>query len=553
MNRAPKGIIESIASYIRQDPVRMHMPGHKGHTGHEGQKGHEGHKGHETGVAHSCLEEGAVSQVSDMLCHALDSAKILDVTEVHGLDNLNYPNGAIETMQSSMAEAFGTATTYCLVNGATCGILASLIALRMTLGPGTVIVPRNAHRSIISGLVLSGLDPFFVYPEYDGGLGGYLPLTASDIETQLKEACISGRLKPRQPGDLAEYIKGIVLVNPTYSGAYRNIAPICRLADEAGVPVIADEAHGTLFYFSKNLPASAIETGASLVIHGAHKTTQAFTQTGLLHVPVKCLDTFPALARNVEEALRLVQSTSPSYILLASLERAIESLKQDSTWVETMIQSARLIQCKLSSVRGIRVKIPGEDTGLQWDPGKILIDVSGLGISGPQAQALLWEKGKVVPEMVGPDYVLLMVTGADTSSSLEAVARVFQGISDEYVGLHNAKECLPVDSYPEISVCQGGPCSKPLRQEPPRAEAVMPLSQAFYSRGRDFSLKEAVGKISCDTVLIYPPGSPVIVPGERIGEEVVEYLSAAVDCGLEVLGRGYSGHQRELRIFCVQP
>lgn len=536
MDKAPGGILQNIAYYIGQDPVRMHMPGHKGRIKY--RQGKHGHKRDERLRVLLTAEGGAVSDIVDILRGALDAVKPMDVTEIPGLDNLHYPGGVIKDMQDAMAEAFGTAATYCLINGATCGILASLIGLRMTMGPGMVIVPRNAHRSITSGLILSGLEPLFVYPEYDSSFGGYLPLKVSDIEAQLDEAASNGRL------DRAGGIRGILVVNPTYTGVCRDLTGICEYADSLGVPVIVDEAHGTLFSFSDNLPVSAIETGASLVVHGAHKTTEAFTQTGLMHVTAKCARQFPALASNVPEALRLVQSTSPSYILLASLERAIGGLKQDATWVESMIQSAHLIRRELSNIRGIRVRAPEE---ANWDPVKILIDVSELGISGPQVQELLWDKARVVPEMVGPDYVVLMVTGADNSSDVEKVVRAFQEISGECFG-HGR---LSTGSSGEAGAGRANLIKQLLKYEPPRAETVIPLPQAFYSRSRQFSLEESVGKISCDTVLIYPPGSPVVVPGEKMTEEIAEYLRAAIACGLPVLGRGYSGSGEELRVFCL--
>jgi arginine/lysine/ornithine decarboxylase len=519
MDKVADGIIQSIAYYIGQDPVRMHMPGHKGRLRRK------------QGEGRPQGGDEAASHMSGLVLDALDAVKPLDVTEVPGLDNLHYPSGPIKAVQDAMADTFGTAATYCLINGATAGILASLIAVRMTMGPGMVVVPRNAHRSIISGLILSGLEPLFVYPEYDSRFGGYLPLKVSDVQAQLEKAASEGRRDMAGEGRLC----GVVVVNPTFTGVCRDITEICEYADGLGVPVIVDEAHGTLFALSERLPRSAIEAGAALVVHGVHKTTEALTQTGLLHVTPKCVASFPALAVNVAEALRLVQSTSPSYILLASLERAIRSLKHDETWVESMIQSAHLIKGALSGFRGISVRVP---QGAGWDPVKILVDVSGLGLSGPRVQELLWDEARVVPEMAGPDHVLLMVTGADTSDSVEKLVKAFRRISDGCLGLERPGSA--------------GLCSELLTREPPRAERAMPLSRAFYSGSKDYSLEESVGRVSCDTVMIYPPGSPVVVPGEKITAEIAGYLRAAVECGLQVLGRGYACGGEELRVFCLE-
>jgi arginine/lysine/ornithine decarboxylase len=535
MSKVPQGILESLTRYIRENPIRMHMPGHKGMT---------------------------TRPVQEMPGKVLEAVKALDITEVPGMDNLHYPRGAIRATERALSRAFGTSRTHCLVNGATSGILASLLAIRMTLGKGRIIVPRNAHRSIVSGLVLSGLEPLFVYPEYDASLGGYLPLQVSDIKKQLKgwpsngRCSLAGRIKD---------IRGMVLVNPTYFGMARDTSGLCLLAGEMGIPVVADEAHGTLFPFSGRFPPSAIGTGASLVVHGVHKTSKAFTQTGLLHVAQTCTDMFPGLAENVQEALRLVQSTSPSYLLLASLERAMEDFSQDSEWVQTVVESGRGLASRLSRIQGLEVRVPwegtepngdtarpGRDRGFLWDPGKILVGVSALGITGPQAQAILWEKNRVVPEMVGFDYVLLMVTGSDTSSTIERVVRGFEALSNECLGPGATVAALQY-SRPLPGEREG--CkffTKTLEQEPPRAKRVMSLSQAFYSNSRPFSLRDSIGKICADTIFIYPPGSPIVVPGERIDDAIVKYLNAAMKCGLEVLGRGYSDYQREMKVFCVE-
>ena len=158
--------------------------------------------------------------------------------------------------------------------------------------------------------------------------------------------------------------------------------------------------------------------------------------------------------------------------------------------------------------------------------------------------------------MAGPDYVLLMVTGSDDSSIIDRVVRGFQDISDVCLGsgAHDVpRQVARPAGFPHRETADSKLQTRILEQEPPRPKTAMPVAQAFYSKSKAFALKDSIGRISADTVFIYPPGSPIIVPGERISESVVEYLNAAIDCGLEVLGRGYSDHQRELKVFCVEP
>ena len=206
--------------FVKQ-PYKMHTPGHKGR----------------------CLAEIINT--------------VIDLTEVEGLDNLHYPTGAIHRSQEETAALFGSGKTYYLINGATAGILASLISISMTLGEGKIIVPRNIHRSVVSGMILSGLEPEFIVPEYDHKSHSYLPLTADKLQNRLD----------------APEIKAVLVINPTYYGISVDLREIVALCNKHGKPLIVDEAHGAHYRFSGGRYSTSIESGAHVLIHGLHKTS----------------------------------------------------------------------------------------------------------------------------------------------------------------------------------------------------------------------------------------------------------------------------------------
>jgi len=455
------------------------------------------------------------------------------MTESPGLDNLHYPSGCILRTEERAEKLFGSQRTYFLVNGATSGIQASLLAIKMTLGGGTIVLPRNVHKSLVPAMAMSGLEPVFVWPEYDSSLGGYLPLSWENLRCGLDSALSSG-----------QNLKAVFTIDPTYSGFARDMSEIAREVHARGLALVVDEAHGTHFSNGEGLPPHALAAGADLVVHGAHKTTVAYTQTAFLHLGQGADARFPGLELAVEEALRAVLTTSPSYILMASLEQAIEALEQqDGEWINHGTNVALEIASRLSKIPGISVA--GFDAplpaGLFHDPSKLLVNLDGLAITGPKAAKYLVNNCGVVPEMVGPNRVLLLVSGAHGDADVEAVEKAFLQLSKRFLAKDES----------ECEGCKEAAATSGVLQGVPRPKRVMTLREAFLSVSRPIPIKEAVGKTSADTVVIYPPGSPILTPGERIDPDVVEYILHARAVGLNLLGRGVHGTEGELKVFCV--
>lgn len=469
-----------------------------------------------------------------------DEIRAVDMTEAPGMDNLHYPTGCIRESERRAEALFGSARCHFLVNGATSGIQAALLAVRMTLGEGAVILPRNVHKSLVSAMVLSGLEPVFAWPEYSAELGVHMPLDWPSIEVILDEIEKRGDPLP----------KAVVVVNPTYSGFARDISRLAKEAHARGMILVVDEAHGPHFAIGRGLPRPALRQGADLVIHGLHKTTIAYTQTAMLHLGIGASSRFPGLEEAVEEALRAVQTTSPSYILMASIEQAVHELREDGgRWVNRGTETALELARRLSSIPGLVVagygKHAAESKDVEHDPSKLMVILRGLSITGPQAADFLVEECSIVPEMSGPNYVLMLISGAHGPFDVEAIEGAFKTLAERFP--------LKAESVENQGVGGTGDYGASfLTERMPRPERVMLLRDAFLSVARPVSVEEAVGRISADTIVTYPPGSPILTPGERIDPEIVEYIVSAKKAGLNLLGRGINGGRGEMMVYCVE-
>lgn len=523
------GIIGAACSYAKRNPVRLHMPGHKGRKAFSGNvtiatAGHEG-------SVPRALIPGSVEWAETLL----DEIRALDLTEAPGMDNLHYPTGCIREAERRAEALFGSERSHFLVNGATSGIQAALLAVRMVLGGGTVLLPRNVHKSLVSALAFSGLEPVFAWPEYSAQFSVYMPLDWERLKASLDE--IERRGDPMS--------KAVFLINPTYSGFSRDISMIAKEVHARGMMLVVDEAHGPHFAIGRGLPRTALRQGADLVIHGMHKTTVAYTQTAMLHIGAGAGSRFPGLHEAVEEALRAVQTTSPSYILMASIEQAIDMLDRDGgRWVNRGTEMALELARRLSAIPGLVVagygKHAAESNDIEHDPSKLMVILEGLSVSGPQAARFLIEECNIVPEMSGPKYLLMLISGAHGPEDVDAIEKAFRTLAERFP----ARQTAPGEELEdEVALLTG---------RMPRPERVMPLRDAFLSVARAVPVEEAAGKISADTIVIYPPGSPLLTPGERIDPDVVEYIVSARKAGLNVLGRGIRGGEGEMRVYCVE-
>lgn len=412
----------------------------------------------------------------------------LDIPELPELDDLFAPESVILEAQELAAQTFGAAQTRFLVNGSTCGIEAALLA---TCGPGDrVIVPRNAHQSVLSGLILSGAMPAWIAPVYDSDWQLPFGVNVDDVMAALK----------RYPD-----VKAVVIVSPTYEGVCSDIGAIANAVHGYGVPLIVDAAHGPHFAFHADLPPSALSCGADIVIHSAHKVLAAFTQAALLHVQGERCD-----RNRLNQALRMTQSSSPSYLLLASLDAARHQMaNQGQALMEKTLLLAKIARQQLhaSQISVLDVSLGGV---FQQDLTRLTVDVSALGTTGFAADAWLHERG-VTAELPTLHQLTFIVSLGNSATDIE---QLVQGLRQ-----------LPVTG--EANKSQGW------------LEASMPSVSprtAFFASTEICTVEHAIGRLSADTVCIYPPGIPNLMPGEPITEQILKTLIMAKASGAHLSG-----------------
>ena len=428
-----------------------------------------------------------------------------DLPELPELDNLFAPEGVILQAQALAAEAFGADRTWFLANGSTCGIEAAILA---TCGPGDrLILPRNAHLSAISGLILSGATPIYIEPDYSSNWD--MPIGVSPGAVERAIAQYSGA-------------KAILIVSPTYQGICSDVEAIARIAHTHNMPLIVDEAHGPHFAFHPDLPPTALAAGADLAVQSAHKVLSAFTQSALLHTKGHRID-----SNRLAQSLQLTQSTSPSYLLLGSLDAARHQMATNGlSLMQKVIELADKAALELSHLPGINVLQPNQDAG-EWigDRTRLTIDVSPLGLTGFQADEILHHQFNVTAEMPALKLLTFILSIGNTHADID---RLIQA-------------CQKLCHFADASDSHRGDRSSPiaarfdLQKQSPTSPELTPR-QAFFARKRAVPLGQAPGYICAETICPYPPGIPLLLPGETITLEAIAHLRSLLDAGAILTG-----------------
>ncbi|MBE9076978.1 aminotransferase class I/II-fold pyridoxal phosphate-dependent enzyme [Romeria aff. gracilis LEGE 07310] len=418
-----------------------------------------------------------------------------DLPELPELDNLFAPEGVILAAQELAAEAFGAEQTWFLANGSTSGVEAAILA---TCGPGEkLILPRNAHRSAIAGLILSGAQPVYVTPDYDPDWGLAHSITADAIAQALAQ----------HPD-----ARAVLITSPTYQGICADVEEIAELAHRHALPLIVDEAHGAHFAFHPELPTPALRAGADIVIQSAHKVLSAFTQAALLHAQGSRID-----RHRLSQALALTQSSSPSYLLLGSLDAARQQMATEGldliAQALTRADRARQRIAQLPGLRVIGPQIMGRTPGCaDWDRTRLTVDVSGLGMTGYEADRMLHKDWGVTAELPTLQQLTFIVGWGNDLADMEQLVEALAGLRDRGSGPLN----LPKTDFTELERSIETGCS-------PR--------QAFFAPTQILPVADAVGRISAETVCPYPPGIPTLLPGERISAAAIRALQQVLAVG----------------------
>ena len=466
-------IFDKLKNYSDSDYYAFHMPGHKRNLD---------------------LMDGT-------------SPYRIDITEIDGFDDLHHAEGILKEAQERAARVYHADETHFLVNGSTVGILSAILGT--TEKGDSILVARNCHKSVYHAIYLNELDPVYLYPKFDTELGLSTEIDAADVQKALEE----------HPG-----IRAVMIVSPTYDGVVSDIEKIAEIVHEAGCLLIVDEAHGAHFGFDPYFPKSANMYGADLVINSLHKTLPALTQTALLHVNGERVN-----RRKVKRYLDMLQTSSPSYILMASIDACIHLLEQ------TQMQKCSIFKEYAAHIDNLReelkklkyLKIIRTENTDRYDRSKFVISVKHAPISSHELYERLLRDYHLQMEMLAGTYVLAMTTVGDTQEGLDRLRDALLAIDAEL----DAK--LKSGSGQEQKPMQMTDTDLPLSGRQPSLEKVWTIAEAVKCRDVVPSRKgkietcgfaDSAGHISLEYAYLYPPGSPLIVPGERIAQEAVEIL-----------------------------
>jgi arginine decarboxylase len=423
-----------------------------------------------------------------------------DLPELPGLDNLHAPTGIIEQAQILAAEVFGAERTWFLVNGSTTGVIAAILA---TCGEGEkIILPRNIHSSAIAGLIHAGAVPIFITPEYDIEL---------DIAHSITPASV--KLALEQHPDA----KAVMLVYPTYYGAGGDLAAIGSIVHSYGIPLLVDEAHGAHLGFHPELPPAALSVGADVTIQSTHKLLGSLTQSAMLHVNSSLID-----VDTIGRSLRLLQSTSPSYLLLASLDAARQqmALEGEELMAQT-IELAKIARARIDRIPGLAVvKLDTATPGCKYlDPTRITVTVTGLNLTGFAADEILTQLG-VVAELPSMRHLTFIISIGNRQSDIDRLVEALTELATH----HREDRQLNLDSIEPLQ-----PISTKMAITPRQADRSPQIAIPVLGGA-------AIGKISAESVCPYPPGIPVLLPGEIITIAALNYLQQILDLGGELAG-----------------
>ena len=421
---------------------------------------------------------GTGSAFKDIIGDAL----AYDVTETPLTDDLHEPEGAIKEAEELAAELFGARRTFFLVNGTTCANEAMLTA--SACEGEKVLVARNCHKSVLMGLIISGAVPVFIEPEKCSEFGTFGSLSPEKAQRAFEE----------NPG-----IKALMLTSPTFYGIASDLEKLAEICHRHNALLLVDEAHGAHFNFSDRLPKTALLSGADMAAQSIHKTLGSMTQSSMLHVNGGDIN-------RVDEALKIVQSTSPSYILMASLDGARHSMAVNGKGlVSNMADTAEYIRERLDRLGNVRCLDTADGKNVfALDRARLVFSISG--ISGFELADRLLHEYSICTEMVDSRSVIAVIGHADTKRSADRLIEAVKKISSEAVP---APE-LPF-RFPDI---------------PPMAETPR---KAFFAPSRRIDFKDAVGMVSAEMIAPYPPGIPVIYPGEIITEDIHSFIAEAVE------------------------
>ncbi|MDO5156490.1 MAG: aminotransferase class I/II-fold pyridoxal phosphate-dependent enzyme [Eubacteriales bacterium] len=442
----------------------------------------------------------------------------IDVTEVSNLDEFHDPQGIIQDAFDRAADIYGSHKSYYLVNGSSCGLLAAISAVCKK--GDSLLVARNSHKSVYNAMRLLQVNPVYILPEWNAELGMFGGVSTEQVKKLLKQ----------HPN-----VKGILIVSPTYEGVVSDVEKLAKIAHKSRIPLIVDAAHGAHFEFMSNVnetlsttnykkvPAPAIRQGADLVVESLHKTLPAMTQCAILHENSSLVD-----LERLEEFLSIYQSTSPSYVFMASMEACIEKMnhERDGLFIiyKELLAEYRKKFEQLSHIHLVREEDFKRECAAGYDGGKLVFSVkncsiqrgdSRVALTGAMLSKMLEEEYGQMMEMAGGDYIIAMTSVADSPESFAALYEAMEAIDGQLSEWEDLSDNIVYSRVPQHFI---------------------DMTKARDLPGNKVLLTDAPGRVSRDYIFAYPPGVPIITPGEVFTGEIVNEICKALDKGLNIKG-----------------
>lgn len=414
------------------------------------------------------------------------------------IDYLHAATGALAAAQALAAAAVGADHTFFLINGSTVGNQAMLMAAAHD--GQKVIVPRAAHRSVYAGLILSGATPVYVAPRYHPQVGFPLAVEVSAVQEKLVE----------HPDAVA-----VQVTSPNYYGYLPDVGALAELAHDRHIPLLVDEAHGAHLPYHPDLPRSAVSHGADLVVQSAHKTLGALTQAAWLHLTGQRVS-----AAQLRYIVASLQSSSPSVLLTGSLDVARrQAALHGRALLERALQLAQHARAAIRQIAGLwcyGAELVGEQGIAAHDPTKLVIRVTGAGWTGKDFAAELWARFNIGVEFADPRHVICSITLADTAPKVDFLLSGLRALAHDQRQAALDERALP--------------------QPPALPRLALNPRQAMFLPARSLPLSAAVGQVCAEQVIPYPPGIPLLMPGEVVEAEMVDYVTYLLSQHIQFVG-----------------
>ncbi len=480
MDQSKTPYFQALLEYVDAGVIPFHTPGHKQGIG---------------------MDRGFREFVGDNIC-------AIDLTPMPGIDDLLQPTESLLEAQQLAAEAYGADRSYFLINGSTSGNQCMMMT---ALNPGEKIaVPRNSHKSMLGGMVMSGAHPVYMQPIVDEALHMDHCVTPETVAQTIEE----------HPD-----LKAVYVVSPTYYGVAADLEAIERIVHGAGKLLLVDEAWGPHFHFHPALPLSATAAGADLCINSTHKMLSAFSQCAMLH------QTGPRVrVDRLEAVLKMFLSTSPNLPMVASLDVARKQMAVDGpALLSKTIELAEETRRKLNAIEGVYCfgeELQGQPGVFDLDPTKVTITVKDLGYTGYEASEILRRRYNVQVELADLFNVVALFT---IGTSQSAADRLVEGVSEL------AREDRAIDIFSPSGVLERR--MKTGTYKLPKIPTMRMLPREAFLADTEFvNFKSSKGRICAETISPYPPGIPVISPGEEITPEIIDYLMLELKAGVRMQG-----------------